>query len=139
MQSAETTQVRVGSAFLPRTDSCGLRPRCVKSIHCTNCFLRGGSDIIYQKMTSLKTVDFYKIHLPFCPLQSQEERQVTWRLCCQGSLGQLWGPPLSSPLLATEPPAHISRQPSVASQSHPLTIRQDLGPSRLLFRSVLGF
>lgn len=52
--------------------SSGLRLHCVKSTHCTNYFLRKEkkNDIIYHGFF------FYKIHLPFWPLQSQEEHPV---------------------------------------------------------------
>lgn len=59
-------------------------------------------------MTS-STMDFYKIHLPFWSLQSQEETES------HSDRDQLWGCPLSTSLLAVEPSAHTSRQPSVAS------------------------
>lgn len=69
------------------------------------------------------TMDFYKIHLPFWSLQSQEETES------HRDRDQLWGCPLSAPLLAVEPSAHTSKQPGVASQSCPLAIQQKLVPA----------
>lgn len=120
--------------LLPQDGLFWARAPWVKSTHCTNYFLR-------EKKKKKKN----RHHLPWIftrsiclsgpcsPRRRSSESHGDWvaktDLISFGAL--------STPLSAMEPSAHASKQPLVASQSHPLAVQQSLVPSRL--PPVLGF
>lgn len=67
-------------------------------------------------------MDFYKIHLPFWPLQSQEEQSHRETVISFG------GVPLSAPLLAVEPSAHTSKQAQCCLSESPTGYSAETGP-----------